>query len=153
MTVLKRALEIGLTFPKWRKAPQSKWSWMDGPNVQKLLVQSDDGPIDGLCYVNLDRPNGRLSNGPLMLSQFGPSKWTTVQWTAYVTSIWTVHIDDGPMDHQCYINLNRANQRRSNGPSSIWTDHWTAYIMVIWTVQNNGCGPSFWIVQKYNCWP
>ena len=25
-----------------------------------------------------------------MVRQFGPSKWMTVQWTAYVTSIWTI---------------------------------------------------------------
>ena len=47
-----------------RKAPQFKWSCMDRPNVQNLLVQMDDGPMDRLCYVNLDRPNGRRSNGP-----------------------------------------------------------------------------------------
>ena len=27
-------------------------------------------------------------------------KWTTVQWTAYVTSIWTVQINDNPMDRR-----------------------------------------------------
>ena len=42
---------------------------LDGPNIRSLTVQMDDGP---------------------MLRQFGPSKWTTVQWTGYVTSIWTV---------------------------------------------------------------
>ena len=38
-----------------RKAPQSKWSCMDCPNVRNLLVQMDGGPLDRLCYVNLDR--------------------------------------------------------------------------------------------------
>ena len=65
-----------------RKAPQFKWSCMDRTNVQNLLVQMDDGPMDRLCYVNLDRPNGCRSDGPAMLRQFGPSKSTTVQWTA-----------------------------------------------------------------------
>ena len=78
---------------------------MDRPNLRNLLVQMDDGPMDRLCYVNLDRPNGRRSNGPPMLRQFGPSKWTTVQWTAYVTSIWTVQMDDGPMDRPCDVIL------------------------------------------------
>ena len=79
--------------------------------MQKILlkkaknVQMDDGPMDRLCYVNLDCPNGRRSNGPPMLRQFGPSKWTTVQWTVHVTSIWTVQMDDGPMDRLCYVNL------------------------------------------------
>ena len=35
--------------------------------------------------TKLTRPNGRRSNGPPMLRQLGPSKWTMVQWTAYVT--------------------------------------------------------------------
>ena len=55
---------------------------MDRPNVQNLLVQMDDGPMDRLCYVNLDRPNGQRSNGPLSI-------WT-VHWTAFITVIWTV---------------------------------------------------------------
>ena len=41
---------------------------------------------------NLDRPIGWRSNGPSMLCLFGLSKWTRVQWTAYVTSIWTVQM-------------------------------------------------------------
>ena len=49
-----------------------------GPNIRSLPVQMDDGPMDRPCYVNLDRPNGRRSNGPPMLSQFGPSKITVV---------------------------------------------------------------------------
>ena len=99
-----------------RKAPQSKWSCMDRPNVQNLLVQMDGGSFDRLCYDNLGRTNGRRSNGPPMLRHFGPSKWMTVQWTTYVTSIWTVQ-----------------NGQRSNGPSMLrqfrpskWTTvHWT----------------------------
>ena len=51
---------------------------MERPNVRNLLVQMDDGPMDRLCYVNLDRPNGRRSNEQPMLSQFGPSKITAV---------------------------------------------------------------------------
>ena len=81
------------------------------------------------------------------------SKWTMIQWTAYVTSIWTVQMDDSSMDRLCYVNLDRPNGRRSNGPLSIWMVHWTAYITVIWTVQNYGCEPSFWSVQKYDCGP
>ena len=90
-----------------RKAPQSKWSCMDRPNVRNLLVQMDYGPMDRLCYVNLGRPNGRRSSGLPMLRQFGPSKWTMVQWTAYVTSILTVQMNDSPMDRPCYVNLDR----------------------------------------------
>ena len=63
---------------KERKVPQSKWIYMDRPNVRNLLIQMDSGPMDRLCYVNLDRQNGWRSNGPPMLRQFGPSKWTTV---------------------------------------------------------------------------
>ena len=92
-----------------------------------------NGPPMRLSYVTLDRLNGRRSNGPPMLCQFGPSKWTTVEWTAYVTSIWTVQMEDGPMDRLCYVNLDRLNGRRSNGPSMLrqfgpskWTTvHWT----------------------------
>ena len=47
---------------------------LDGPNIQSLTGQTDDGPMDHPCYVNLDRPNGRRSNGLHMLRQFGPSK-------------------------------------------------------------------------------
>ena len=70
--------------------------------------------------TKLTRPNGWRSNGLPMLSHFGPTKWTVVQWTAYVTSIWTVQMDDGPMDRPCNVNLDRPNGRRSIGPSSIW---------------------------------
>ena len=51
---------------------------LDGPNIRSLTVQMDDSPMDRSCYVNLDRPNGRRSNGPPMLCQFGPSKITVV---------------------------------------------------------------------------
>ena len=102
-----------------RKAPQSKWNCMDRPNVLNLLVQMDDG----------------LSNGPPMSRQFGPSKGTVVQWTAYVMSIWTVQMDDGPMDLLCYVNLDLPNEQWSIGPSSIWTVHWTAYTTLIWSIK------------------
>ena len=49
-----------------------------GPNIRSPTVQMDDGPMDRPCNVNLDRPNGRRSNGPPMLRQFGPSKITVV---------------------------------------------------------------------------
>ena len=84
-------------------------------------VQMDDGPMDSVCYVNLDRPNRQQSDGPPMLRQFGPFKWTMVQWTVYVPSIWTVQMDHGQMDRPCNVNLDRPNGRRSIGPSSIWT--------------------------------
>ena len=115
----------------WRKAPQSKSGCMDRPNVQNLLVQMDCSPMDRLFYVNLDRPNGRRSNGPPMLRQFGSFKRMAFQWKAYVMSIWTVQMDDGPMNSPCYVNLDRPN-----APSSIWTVNWTTYITLIWTVQN-----------------
>ena len=51
---------------------------LDGPNIWSLTVQMDDGPMDRPCYVNLDRPNGRWSNGPPILHQFGPVKITVV---------------------------------------------------------------------------
>ena len=57
-----------------RKAPQSKWSFIDRPNVRNFLVQKDNGPMDRLCYVNLDRPNGRQPNGQPIIHQFGPCK-------------------------------------------------------------------------------
>ena len=53
---------------------------MDRPNVQNLLVQMNDGQMDRLCHVNLDRPNRRRSNGPPMLRQFGPSKCRTAKF-------------------------------------------------------------------------
>ena len=91
---------------------------MNRPNVRNLLVHIDDGPrtayvtsiwtvqrgdgpMDRLCYVNLNRPNGRRSNGPSKLRQFGPSKWTTVQWTV-------VYLD-GPLDRLYYGNLHHPN--------------------------------------------
>ena len=63
--------------------------------------QMDGGPMDHLCYVNFDRPNGRRSNGLPMLRQFGPSKWTTVHWTV-------VHLD-GPLDRLYYGKLEVQN--------------------------------------------
>ena len=51
---------------------------LDGPNIRSLTVQMDDGPMDRPCYVNLDCPNGRRSNGPPMLRQFVPSEITVV---------------------------------------------------------------------------
>ena len=71
--------------------------------------------------TKLTRPNRRPFNGPPILRQFGPSKWTAVQWTAYVTLIWTVQMDDGLMDRLCYTNLDCPNGRRSNRLLSIWT--------------------------------
>ena len=56
-------------------------------------------------FTKLTCLNGRWSNGPPMLHQFGPSKRQMVQWTAYVTSIWTVQMDSSPMDRPCYVNL------------------------------------------------
>ena len=73
-------------------------------------------------YTVTDRPNGRRSNGPSMLHKFGPSKWTKVQWTSYITLIWTVQMDVGPMDLPYYVNLDRPNGR----PSKWTTVHWTA---------------------------
>ena len=72
----------------------------------------DGCPKDRLCYVNLNCPNGLRSNRPPMSRQFGPSKWTTVQWTVHVMSIWTVQMDDGPID--------RCSFGRSIGPPILW---------------------------------
>ena len=87
----------------------------------------------------LHSPNGVVWT--VQMYETYSSKWMTIQWTAYVKSIWTDQMDSGPMDRLCYVNLDRPNGRQSIGPSSIWTVHWTAYITVIWTVQNYGCGP------------
>ena len=114
--IVKMTFNIGLLQIITRKAPQSKWSCMHRPNVRNLLVQMDDGqmdrlfhvnldrpnrqrPMDRLCYVNLDRPNVRRSNGPSILRQFGPSKWPTVQLTV-------IHLD-GSLDHLYYGDLDR----------------------------------------------
>ena len=51
---------------------------LDGPNIQSVTVQMDDGQMDCPCYVNLDRPNERRSNGPPILCQLGPFKITIV---------------------------------------------------------------------------
>ena len=88
------------------------WISEEGSTVQMELY----GPSK--C-MKLTCPNGRRSNGPSMLRQFGPSKWTVVQWNAYVTSIWTVQMNDCTMDCLCYVNLDLPNG--PNGPSSIWT--------------------------------
>ena len=29
-------------------------------------------------------------------------KWIVVKWIAYITPIWTVQMDDGPMNRLCY---------------------------------------------------
>ena len=78
--------------------------------------------------MKLIRPNGRRSNGPPMLRQFGPSKWTALQWTAYVTSIWAVQMDDGPMACRPF--------GRSIKPPIL-----------------RKFGPSFGTIQKYDCGP
>ena len=75
---------------------RSNWRWitinLDGvhsdscvlliwthPNIQTCIVHLNETqlsrwtPMDHLWYVNLDRPNGRRSNGPRMLHKFGPS--------------------------------------------------------------------------------
>ena len=51
----------------------------------------------------LHSPNGVVWT--VQMYETYSSKWTTVQWTAYVTSIWTVQMDDGPMDRPCNVNL------------------------------------------------
>ena len=51
---------------------------LDSPNIRSLTLQMDDGPMDHPCYVNMDRPNGRRSNGPPMIRKFGRSKITVV---------------------------------------------------------------------------
>ena len=84
--------------------------------------------------TKLSCPNGRRSNGLPMLRQFGPSKWTVVQWTAYVKSIWTVQMDDGPMDSLCYAKLDRPNGQRSNGPPMLRKYGLSKWTMVQWTV-------------------
>ena len=40
---------------------------LDCPDIWSLTVQMDDGPMDRPCYVNLDSPNRRRSNGPPIL--------------------------------------------------------------------------------------
>ena len=91
--------------------------------ISQLLLQmltypyyEEGSPVQMKLYgpskcTKLTRPNGRRSNGSPMLRQFRPSKWTTVQWTVYVTSIWTVQMDDGPMDSPCYVNLDGPLER------------------------------------------
>ena len=69
--------------------------------------------------TKLTRPNGRRSNGPPILRQFGPSKWTTVHWTVHVTSIWTVQMDGGPLDRCPFGQVSFVH---FDGPyNSIWT--------------------------------
>ena len=101
------------------------------PNVRTHIVHLDTtlpskwtlwhivfGPSKYIHHwtVYLDRPNGRRSNWLPMLREFGPSKLTTVQWTTYVTLIWTVQMDDGPMERLSYVNLDRPSWQWSNGP-------------------------------------
>ena len=80
------------------------------------------------CREFQEKWGGRLpsSNGFVLTVQMNKtysSKWMTVQWTAYITSILTVQMDDGPRDRPCYVNLDRS------------TVQWTAYVTSIWTVQ------------------
>ena len=76
---------------------------LNAQNINMSQVLEEGSTVQMELYgpskcTKLTRPNGRLSNGPPMLRQFVQSKWTAVQWTAYVTSIWTVQMDDGPLD-------------------------------------------------------
>ena len=65
----------------------------EGSTVQmEFISQMDGGPMDRICYVDLDRPKWRRSNGPPILRPFGPSKGRAVQWTTYLTLIWTDQI-------------------------------------------------------------
>ena len=52
----------------------------------------------------------------VLIELIGPFKWMVVQWTAYVTLIWSAQIDDGPMDHLYYVNFDRPNGRPFYGP-------------------------------------
>ena len=45
------------------------------------------------------------SNSKVQIYGHQPSKWTKVQLTVHVTSIWTIQMDNGPMDRLCYVNL------------------------------------------------
>ena len=47
-----------------RKAPWSKWRYLDRPNLQNLTVQ-----MDHLKDVILDHPFGQWSNGPHLTVQ------------------------------------------------------------------------------------
>ena len=84
--------------------------YLDHPNIRNWTV-------------HLDRPNEQQFNGPPMLSKFWPSKWTPVQWTTYFTLLWTVQMESGPMNRQCYSNLydnkQSNNQIILKGPMSI----------------------------------
>ena len=71
-----------------------------GPDTPSLPCQ----PMDRLCNVNLDRPNGQP-----MLRKVLLSKWTIVEWTVYITLIWTVQMEDSPMNRICYVNLEKKN--------------------------------------------
>ena len=68
------------------------WTYfLDDSWTYNLMVQIYvNCPIERSKYMVSDRLNGRHANGLSMLRQLWLSKWTTVQWTAYVTSIWTV---------------------------------------------------------------
>ena len=67
---------------------------VSGPTIRTNL----ECLIGWFKYTVTDRPNERGSNGSSMLRKFGPSKLTTVQWTAYVTSFWTVqNYGHGPL--------------------------------------------------------
>ena len=64
-----------------------------------------------------------------MLPKFGPFKWAMVQWTAYITLIWTFQMEKGLMDDPFYDNLDHLK--------------WTTYIKITWTIHIS----SIWAVQ------
>ena len=50
----------------------------ENSNIRSLNVQMDSGPMECLCYSNLNCQNGQGSNGPPMLRQFWRPKWLTL---------------------------------------------------------------------------
>ena len=91
----------------------------------------DCDPMNRLCDVNLDCPNGQRSNGLPISRYSGPLKWPTVQCTTlrYVTLR--------------YVNFDRQNERPSKwiicGCIFVWLqiNHIFApnWIQSKWTVQ------------------
>ena len=107
------------------------------------LSQSEKKHFDVLGGGSLSSQNGVCWTVKMYKTYL--SKWTVVQWTAYVMLIWSVQMDNGPMDHLYCVNLNRPNRRQSNGSPMLrkfglfkWAAvKWTTYFTLVWIIQTN----------------
>ena len=74
------------------------------------------------AYMSLFWSHPNIQSFIVYLDKTQLSKWMPWHriWTIqiYITGpiMWTVKIDNGPMDHLCYVYLDRQSGQQSNGP-------------------------------------